>query len=150
MAQVAAVSESGVPLLGSLWFVFFGDRFWFSSHPSSPFVAAASRGCELAVLIDQFDPPDHIRQVRVRGPGRIEIHRPERVQKIYERYLGRDVNAWPDFFRARLNDNSWTLWSVSPECGVATLYPDFREESTRWNCFAASPFAPSRDIPPLT
>ena len=141
MAQVAAVSKSGVPLLGSLWFVFDDDRFWFSSHPSSPLVAAAARCADLAVLIDQFDPPDRIRQVRVRGAGRVEIHRPERVQQIYERYLGRDVEVWPDFFRSRVNDDSWSLWSVSPERGVATMYPDFREESTRWDCFAESPFA---------
>lgn len=142
MAQVAAVSKSGVPLLGSVWFVFGDDRFWFSSHPSSPLVAAAARAADLAVLIDQFDPPDRIRQVRVRGPGRVETHHPERVQQIYERYLGRDVSTWPDFFRARVNDDSWILWSVSPRRGVATMYPDFREESTRWDCFADSPFAP--------
>ncbi len=142
MAQVAAVSKSGIPLLGSLWFLFDDDRFWFSSHPSSPLVAAAARGADLAVLIDQFDPPDRIRQVRVRGAGRLEIHRPERVRQIYERYLGCDVGAWPDFFRSRVNDDSWSLWSVPPERGVATMYPDFREESTRWDYFAESPFAP--------
>jgi hypothetical protein len=141
MAQVAAVSKSGVPVLGSLWFVFDSDRFWFSSHPSSPLAAAAARAADLAVLIDQFDPPDRIRQVRVRGPGRVETHYPERVQQIYERYLGRDVSVWPDFFRERVTDDTWTLWSVSPIQGTATINPNFREQSTRWACFADSPFA---------
>jgi hypothetical protein len=125
MAQVAAVSKSGVPVLGSLWFVFDSDRFWFSSHPSSPLAAAAARAADLAVLIDQFDPPDRIRQVRVRGPGRVETHYPERVQQICE----------------RVTDDTWTLWSVSPIQGTATINPNFREQSTRWACFADSPFA---------
>lgn len=141
MAQVAAVARSGAPLLGSLWFVFDDERFWFSSHPSSPFVAAVQRHADLAVLIDQFDPPDRIRQVRVRGPGRMEVHNPRRVQQIYSRYLGRDVGAWPDFFRDRIDDSTWILWSVSPVQGVATMYPNFREQSIRWDRFEDSPFA---------
>ncbi len=140
MAQVAAVARSGVPVLGSLWFVFDDERFWLTSHPSSPFVAAAQRSADLAVLIDQFDPPDRIRQVRVRGPGRIEVHDARRVQQIYARYLGRDVGAWPDFFRERVDDPTWILWSVPPVQGVATMYPNFREQSIRWDCFADSPF----------
>jgi hypothetical protein len=128
-------------LLVCLWFVFDDNRFWFNSHPTSPLVAATGRDVDLAVLVDQFDPPDLIRQVRVRGPGRVEIHDPARVQQIHERYLGSDVSRWPDFFRERINDDTWTLWSVSPHRGVATMYPDFREESTRWECFAESPFA---------
>ena len=144
MAQVAAVTPSGVPLLGSLWFVFDDDRFWFSSHASSPLVAAAARDADIAVLVDQFEPPDLIRQVRVRGPGRVEAHSADRVRTIYERYLGGDADRWPDFFRERVIDDTWTLWSVSPDRGVATLYPGFREESTRWVRFADSPFAPQR------
>lgn len=143
MAQVAAVAPSGVPLLGSLWFVFDDERFWFSSHPSSPFVAAVQRTADIAVLIDQFDPPDRIRQVRVLGPGRIEVHDARRVRLIYERYLGRDLSEWPDFFGERVDDPSWTLWSVSPVHGVATMYPNFREQSIRWGCLADSPFAVS-------
>ena len=33
-AQVASVSESGIPLLGSLWFLYERERFWFSSAKS--------------------------------------------------------------------------------------------------------------------
>ena len=141
MAQVAAVSRAGLPVLGSVWFVFEDNRFWFSSHPSSPLVAAAARGADIAVLVDQFDPPDLIRQVRVRGPARIDTHSPHRVHEIYERYLGHDVNRWPDFFRKRVDDDTWTLWSVSPNSGTATMNPDFREQSTRWDRFVDSPFA---------
>ncbi|HEY7103871.1 MAG TPA: pyridoxamine 5'-phosphate oxidase family protein, partial [Mycobacteriales bacterium] len=79
MAQVAAVSPGGVPLLGSVWFLYADGRFWFSSHPSTPFGAAAARGAEIAVLVDEFAPPDRIRQIRVRGPARVEQPDPARV-----------------------------------------------------------------------
>ncbi|HEV7654347.1 MAG TPA: pyridoxamine 5'-phosphate oxidase family protein [Mycobacteriales bacterium] len=115
MAQVAAVSPRGVPLLGSVWFLYADGRFWFSSHPGTPFAAAALRSAEVAVLVDQFEPPDTIRQVRVRGRSRVEDPDPDRVHAIYARYLGADAAAWPAFFRARATDPTWTLWSVPPD-----------------------------------
>lgn len=44
MAQVASVSASGVPPIGSLWFVFAGGRFWFSSRHGSVLTRAMTRG----------------------------------------------------------------------------------------------------------
>jgi hypothetical protein len=132
MAQVAAVSPRGVPLLGSVWFLFADGRFWFSSRPATPFAGAAGRGAEVAVLVDQFDPPDRIRQVRVRGRSRVEAPDPDRVRAIYRRYLGPDPAAWPPFFRDRAGSDAWLLWSVPPDSGVATVNPGFRPEETRW------------------
>jgi Pyridoxamine 5'-phosphate oxidase len=133
MAQVAAVSPRGVPLLGSVWFLYADGRFWFSSHPSTPFGAAAARGAQVAVLVDDFDPPDRIRQVRVRGPARVEAPDPARVATLYARYLGADADAWPPFFRTRVADPAWSLWSVPPDSGVATVNPGFRPRETRWH-----------------
>ena len=139
MAQVAAVSPQQNPLLASLWYVFDDGRFWFSSHPTSPLVAAAQRAAPVAVLIDQFAPPDHIRQVRVRGPGMIETHDASRVKRIYERYLGTDQKTWPSFFAERAEDASWVLWSVEPVSGVATTNPEYRAAETRWPSPDANP-----------
>ena len=139
MAQVAAVSPRGVPLLGSLWFLFADGRFWFSSHPATPFPKAAGSGAPIAVLVDQFDPPRAIRQLRVRGPGRVEPHDEERVSAIYRRYLGPDPDSWPSFFRTRVGDPGWTLWTVRPDSGVATANPDFRPAEHRWTDLLAAP-----------
>lgn len=139
MAQVAAVSPSGSPLLGSLWFLFSDGLFWFSSHPTSPLVIAAAAGKQVAVIVDQFDPPDQIRQVRVRGPAQCEPHDPEQVHAIYARYLGSDETVWPDFFRSRAADPAWTLWSVSPDSGAATSLPAFRGQDVRWQTLQDSP-----------
>jgi hypothetical protein len=88
---------------------------------------------QVAVLVDDFDPPDRIRQVRVRGPARVEAPDPARVATLYARYLGADADAWPPFFRTRVADPAWSLWSVPPDSGVATVNPGFRPRETRWH-----------------
>lgn len=133
MAQVATVSPHGLPLLGSVWFQFAAGRFWFTSHPSTPFGRAAERGATVAVLVDQFDPPQAIRQLRIRGTSRIEQHDPHRVHAIFQRYLGTEPESWPPFFQARQHDTEWALWSVRPDTGVATTNPHFRPTEYRWS-----------------
>jgi hypothetical protein len=131
-AQVAAVSPSGVPLLGSLWYVFAEGRFWFSSLAGSPLPRAAERGSPVAVLVDDFTPPQAIRQVRVRGAAQIEPQDPDRTRSLYARYLGPDEPGWPEFFRRRLTDERWLLWSVWPDSGLAVSTPQFRGDEYRW------------------
>lgn len=121
-AQVSVVSPSGLPLLGSLLFLWADRRFWFSSFVDSPLVRALERGSQVAVLVDDFSPPVDIRQVRVRGSGTIERHDPARVRRIYERYLSADLDAWPDAFRGRLDDSSYMVWAVTPSSGVVASF----------------------------
>jgi hypothetical protein len=142
MAQVASVSASQVPLLGSLWFLFERSRFWFSSASSSPLPRAAERGGEVAVIVDDFRPPDSIRQVRIRGRGQVEPPDPDLVGRIYERYLGRSRASWPPFFRSRAHTTEgWTLWSVSPLSGMVVTSPGFSENVYRWETLEQAPFA---------
>jgi len=49
------------------------------------------------------------------------------------RYLGPDADSWPGFFRARVADDGWSLWSVPPDSGVATINRGFRPNETRWH-----------------
>ncbi|MFL5791381.1 MAG: pyridoxamine 5'-phosphate oxidase family protein [Actinomycetota bacterium] len=138
-AQVASVSPSGLPVLGSFWFVFEGGRFWFSSRLNTPLTIAVAHGSEVAVLVDDFTPPNSIRQVRIRGVGKVESHDPSRVERIYRRYLGNSLAEWPDFFRARLTDPTWALWSVTPSSGLAVTSPSFEPVEIRWQDPSASP-----------
>ncbi len=87
----------------------------------------------MAVLVDDFSPPVDIRQVRVRGPGSIERHDPTRVQQIYERYLGTDLDAWPEAFRDRPDDLSYVLWAVTPSSGVVASFAHFKGAEIRWS-----------------
>jgi hypothetical protein len=93
------------------------------------------------VIVDDFNPPISIRQVRVRGHGRIEPHDPDVVRQIYERYLGLILDDWPQFFRQRLGSaDDWVLWSVSAETGMAVTSPAFVEEVYRWDTPGGAPF----------
>jgi hypothetical protein len=140
-AQVAAVSPSHAPLLGSLWYLFDNHKFWFRSPKESPLARAAERGVELAVIVDDFNPPASIRQVRVRGHGCTEPHDSAVVCRIYERYLGLDVHDWPPLFRETTGvSEGWTLWSVSPDSGMAVTSPGFVEEVYRWDDPEQAPF----------
>jgi Pyridoxamine 5'-phosphate oxidase len=140
-AQVASVSAAGTPLLGSLWFLFERKRFWFSSAESAPLPRAAQRGAPVAVIVDDFDPPAAIRQVRVRGRAQIEPHDSAVVHRIYQRYLGADVGKWPPFFRSRVDQtDGWVLWSVHPDTGLAVTFPGFEERSYRWDRNGDAPF----------
>jgi hypothetical protein len=133
-AQVASVSATGVPLLGSLWFAYAEGRFWFSSFLGSPLPAAASSGRPVAVIVDDFNPPTSIRQVRIRGGGQVEPHDADTVRRIYRRYLGHDVDQWPDFFRTRAADaDRWVLWSVRPDTGLVVTSPGYIAQELRWS-----------------
>jgi hypothetical protein len=140
-AQVASVAESGIPILGSLWFRVERKRFWFSSARASVLPRAAERGAPVAVIVDDFDPPKSIRQVRIRGRAQIEPHDPAVVRRIYERYLGSDVATWPLLFRSLVDQSEdWVLWSVYPDTGLALTAPDFVENPYRWVDIGHSPF----------
>ena len=138
-AQVAAVSDSGLPVLGSLWFLYEDGRFWFSSSVETPLLRALSHGSEIAVIVDEFSPPERIRQVRVRGPGRVEPHDPQSVERIYRRYLGANLNSWPPLFRHRLTDRRFALWSVAPSSGLIAAFPDFDAREARWSAPTTGP-----------
>jgi hypothetical protein len=119
-------------VLGSFWFLFAQGRFWFSTRPDTPLPVAVTHGAEVAVIVDDFSPPQSIRQVRVRGHGRLEPHDPDQVERIYRRYLGAEVENWPHLFRARLMEPDWALWTVMPTSGLAVAYPDFKACELRW------------------
>jgi hypothetical protein len=138
-ARVASVNRSGRPILGSFWFLFAEGRFWFSSQPHTPIVVALTSGAEAAVIVDDFSPPENIRQVRVRGRGGVERHDPKRVEQIYQRYLGIELAEWPDLFRARIQDTAWALWTVTPTSGLVAAYPNFEDRELRWQHAHDSP-----------
>ena len=136
------MSKQGQPLLGSLWFLVERQRFWFSSAKAGVLPQAAKRGAPVAVIVDDFDPPTSIRQVRVRGRAQIEPHDPAVVRRIYERYLGPDIEGWPLLFRSLVDQSDdWVLWSVYPDTGLALTAPDFVEDPYRWADIGHSPFA---------
>lgn len=133
-ASVAAVGRRGGPALGSLWFRFDERRFWFTTRAGrSPLLRAAQHANDVAVMVEVFEPPDLIRLVRATGPARIEKRDPARIEAIYKRYLGDDLSKWPEFFRQRVYDSQFILWSALAARGLAVSFPRFQADELRWS-----------------
>lgn len=138
-ASVATVGGKGGPVLGSLWFQFAEGRFWFSTR-SEPFLQPARNGSLIAVMVETFEPPDQIWLLRATGKARLEAHEPSRVEAIYRRYLGSEPQNWPAFFRDRLHDKVFELFTVLPERGAVVAFPQFHTRELRWNSLKECPF----------
>jgi len=137
-ASVATVGRKGGPVLGSLWFQFVEGRFWFSTRSES-FLQSARNGSLMAVMVETFEPPDQIWLLRATGKSGLERHEPSRVEAIYRRYLGPELQNWPTFFRDRLHDKTFELFTVLPERGVVFAFPQFNTKEFRWDSFKECP-----------
>ena len=137
-ASVAAVGKSGSPLLGVLWYKYDDGRFWFTTQRTHPLACAIPLvGAEAAVAVELFDPPQHIEMVRISGVGREERWDEQLVVRMYSRYLGADLDAWPaGTWRERLPngiDGKYMLWTISADRGFAVGYPNFGDAvELRW------------------
>jgi hypothetical protein len=146
-ASVAAVSpRGGSPMLGVLWYKYEDGRFWFTTQRKHPLAHAIPvRGAEAAVAVEVFDPPEHIEMVRVTGIGREEAWDEALVIRMYSRYLGSQLDSWPDgTWRERLADGldgKYMLWTITADRGFAVGYPNFGDAvELRWKSPRERPF----------
>jgi len=139
-ASVATVTQRGDPAPATMWFAFAEGRLWFHtssrSRIPSPFLAAAARGREIAVMIATFDPPHDVRQIRVTGPARIEPTDPDRVKAVHRRY----VDDWTQAWERQATSADYHLWSLLPQRGMAVAYPGLSAGTEcRWTRAADMP-----------
>jgi hypothetical protein len=133
-ASVATVSGRGRPALATMWFLVEDERVWFhTAEPPglpAPFLRAARAGAEVAVMVATFQPPADVRQVRMTGPARLEERDHARVRRLYDRYVG----AWTPRWERQATADSYRLWSMSPDRGMAVAYPGLEDGPTfRWS-----------------
>jgi hypothetical protein len=133
-ASVATVSGRGRPALAMMWFLVEHDRLWFHTAEApglpAPFLRAARERQEVAVMVATFDPPADVRQVRMTGPARLEEQDHGRVRRLYQRY----VEVWTPTWERQATSESYRLWSVSPDRGMAVAYPGLQDGPTfRWS-----------------
>jgi hypothetical protein len=132
-ASVATVTQRGNPALAMMWFAFTEGRLWFhtpaTSHIPNPFLAAATEGREISVMIATFDPPHDIRQIRITGTARVESTDPDRVSAIYRRY----VYDWDEAWERQATSADYHLWSLLPQRGMSVAYPGLKAGTEyRW------------------
>lgn len=132
-ASVATTTVRENPALAMMWFVVEDGRFWFHSLEDHtrplPFLDAARKGRDVAVMVATFDPPDDVRQVRTVGPARLEERDVSLVRRIYDRY----VPTWSPLWTSQAESMKYRLWSMLPERGMAVTYPELRAQPEfRW------------------
>src|SRR4029453_11109888 len=77
-----------------------------------------------------FQPPADVRQVRMTGPARLEERDHARVRRLYDRYVG----AWTPRWERQATADSYRLWSMSPDRGMAVASPGLEDGPTfRWS-----------------
>jgi Pyridoxamine 5'-phosphate oxidase len=135
VASVATVTASGTPALATMWFLFDSRRFWFHSPSASrAFLDAAARGASVAVMVATWDPPLDVRQLRATGTARTDAHDPDRVERIYGRYLDGDRAAWRAAWAQQIESKDYHLWSVLAERGTAVSYENLQDGArVRWS-----------------
>jgi hypothetical protein len=135
LASVATVTGSGTPALATMWFLFELHRFWFHSPSvSRAFLDAAAHGASVAVMVATWDPPLDVRQLRATGTARMEAHNPDRVERIYDRYLDGDRAAWRAAWADQIESEEYHLWSVLAERGTAVSYENLQDgPRVRWS-----------------
>ncbi|TCP51938.1 hypothetical protein EV191_106102 [Tamaricihabitans halophyticus] len=133
VASIATVTATGRPALAVVWFCHADSRLWFNSPRGEgrpePFLDAARRGADVAVLAAIFNAPNDIRQFRATGPARLEDRDGVRVRRVYDRY----ISEWTPQWLEHLTSTRYQLWSVLPASGMAVDYSGFRDSPVfRW------------------
>jgi hypothetical protein len=120
-ASVATVTGNGQPALAMMWFAVEDGDLWFHTpaETPAPFLRAAARHEDVAVMVATFSPPDDVRQVRMTGPARLAEPDLDRVRRIYGRY----VPAWTADWEGQATSPDYRLWAMSPQRGMAVAYP---------------------------
>lgn len=144
-AAVACVGERSGPVLGCLWYLYDGGRFWFTSRPeATALTRAARRGADVAVLVETFDPQGHVRMVRTTGPGEVVIWDRDLVVRMYQRYLGVDASRWPLGWLQRATDGGggvFVLWTAAADRGMAVSFDGLVDDAeVRWSTPDERPF----------
>jgi hypothetical protein len=137
-ASVAVVNRRTEPALASMWYLFADDRFWFHTpdlvdRGKSPFLAAATEGRAVAVMVETFDANGRILKVRATGAAAMAEPDLARVREIYDRYLGHGLQLWTGDWDAQAADVSYRLWTVLAERGSAVDYSGLGDgDVLRW------------------
>ena len=119
-AHLATASEAG-PRDSPLWFLWEDGAVWLiGSRSSDSFPGRLERDPRCAVGVVDFDrATGRVEHVGIRGRATVGPFDRERARRLLARYLGPDVGAWDERFRATLDDVENVLVKIEPETLVA-------------------------------
>jgi hypothetical protein len=119
-AHLASVSPNG-PRDSPVWFLWEDGAIWIiGSRRDDSFPSRVEAEPRCAVGIVDFDQASgRVHHAGFRGHATIQPFDVARAKRLLARYLGSEVESWPERFRATLADVSNVLVRFEPETAVA-------------------------------
>ena len=108
------------PRLSPLWFLWEEGAVWNVARlDGRSYPGRVREYPETAVAVVDFEPATgRVEHVGMRGEATLELYDRLRADRLFEKYLGDDREAWPETFRG-LDAESYRLTRVNPETVVA-------------------------------
>jgi len=108
------------PRLSPLWFLWEDGAVWNVARlDERSYPERVQEYPETAVAVVDFDPATgRVEHVGMRGEATLEPYDRSRADRLFEKYLGDDREAWPETFRG-LEADEYRLVRFDPETVVA-------------------------------
>ena len=115
---LAQASGAG-PRLSPLWFLWEAAAIWIIAQGGRSYVDRVRRRPDAAIAIVDFDRrTGRVEHVGMRGTASLEPYDPDRAERLLRKYLGDDVDEWPDRF-VGLSPDDYRLLRFEPGTVVA-------------------------------
>jgi nitroimidazol reductase NimA-like FMN-containing flavoprotein (pyridoxamine 5'-phosphate oxidase superfamily) len=95
-----ATTEDGLPRVSPLWFLWEDEAVWIIGNDEKTYPERVERQSRTALAIVDFEvTTGRVQHVGMRGTATVEPHDPARAERLLEKYLGADSEAWDrEFF----------------------------------------------------
>lgn len=123
---VARLATNG-PTVRPVWFLWEDRAFWWITGAYATLPKRLAADPEVAMVIDTCDlDTGAVRQVIATGPARVVPMDPQRATRKLTRYLGPDLDSWPQRFRGALTDPEARLARLAPRRDPKIVDQSFR------------------------
>lgn len=116
---LAMVSEAGDPRISPLWYLWEDDAIWIIADRDRTYTTRVANHPETAVAVVDFDvETGRVVHIGMRGEAALEPLEDTRVERLLQRYLGAETEAWDEGFHD-LSHDRWQFIRFTPRTVVA-------------------------------
>ncbi|WP_265111146.1 pyridoxamine 5'-phosphate oxidase family protein [Halosolutus halophilus] len=117
---LATTAENGAPRISPLWYLWEDESVWIIADTvAKTYPDRVHRDSRAAIAIVDFDAAGgRVHHVGMRGTAVLEPFDVDRAERLLERYLGLDRDAWDPRFRG-LDPDRWAFVRFDPDTVVA-------------------------------
>ena len=123
---VARLATNG-PTVRPVWFLWEDGAFWWITGTYAKLPGRLAADPEVALVIDTCNlDSGKVLQVTASGVAEVVAMEPERATRKLTRYLGPDLDTWPERFRGALTDPGARLAKLIPRRPLRIVDQSFR------------------------